>query len=190
MGGDRPQYHASQHRSGSVCDGTDFDLEFPLSARPLWPGGLQHFAPEHPSRQGVEGLQQSFGIGETVPILLAVSSATPQEPILSSAHIATLFQLVNELKRDSRVADVYSLFNLDPKLNLAVYQKLYQRPDQLPPPLATALKQLSSPSTTLIILKSWTGSNNADSQALVEKLKGLSPARLRLQVGGGRLPVN
>jgi putative drug exporter of the RND superfamily len=137
-----------------------------------------------PSRQGVEVLQQSFGVGEAVPILLAVSSATPGEPILSSAHIATLVDLVNALKRDARVADVYSLFNLDPKLNLAAYQQLYQRPEQLPPPLATAVKQLSSPSTTLIILKSRTGSNNADSKALVEKLHRLSPAGLRLQVGG------
>jgi putative drug exporter of the RND superfamily len=137
-----------------------------------------------PSRQGVEVLHQSFGVGETVPILLAVSSATPGEPILSSAHIATLVDLVNALKRDARVADVYSLFNLDPKLNLAAYQQLYQRPEQLPPPLATAVKQLSSPSTTLIILKSRTGSNNADSKALVEKLHHLSPAGLRLQVGG------
>jgi putative drug exporter of the RND superfamily len=137
-----------------------------------------------PSRQGVEVLQQSFGVGEAVPIFLAVSSATPGEPILSSAHIATLVDLVNALKRDPRVADVYSLFNLDPKLNLAAYQQLYQRPEQLPPPLATAVKQLSSPSTTVIILKSRTGSNNADSKALVEKLRSLSPAGLRLQVGG------
>ncbi len=136
------------------------------------------------SRQGVEVLQNAFGIGQTVPILLAVSSATPGEPILSSAHVATLFQLVNDLKTDPQIANVYSLFNLDPKLNLAAYQQLYQRPEQLPPPLAKAVKQLSSPSTTLIILKSRTGSNNADSKALIAKLRGLSPTGLRLQIGG------
>jgi putative drug exporter of the RND superfamily len=137
-----------------------------------------------PSRQGVEVLQNAFGIGETVPILLAASSTTPEEPILSSAHVATLFQLVNDLKTDPQIANVYSLFNLDPKLNLAAYQQLYQRPEQLPPPLAKAVKQLSSPSTTLIILKSRTGSNNADSKALIAKLRGLSPTGLRLQIGG------
>lgn len=137
-----------------------------------------------PSRQGVEVLQQAFGVGETTPILLAVSSATPSEPILSSAHIATLFQLVNDLKKDPRIADIYSLFNLDPKLNLAAYQQLYQRPEQLPSPIAKAVKQLSSPSTTLMILKGHTGSNNADSKALVEKLRSLSPAGLNLKVGG------
>lgn len=136
------------------------------------------------SRQGVEVLQNAFGIGQTVPILLAVSSATLGEPILSSAHVATLFQLVNDLKKDPQIANVYSLFNLDPKLNLAAYQQLYQRPEQLPPPLAKAVKQLSSPSTTLIILKSRTGSNNADSKALIAKLRGLSPTGLRLQIGG------
>ncbi|PSB25821.1 hypothetical protein C7B82_21755 [Stenomitos frigidus ULC18] len=141
--------------------------------------------PQHvPSRQGVEVLQQAFGVGETVPILLAVSAATPGELILSKPHVATLFQLVNDLKRDPRVEDVYSLFNLDPTLNLAAYQQLYGRLAQLPPALATAVKNLSSPSTTLIIVKSRTGSNNDDSRALVEKLRSLSPAGLHLQVGG------
>jgi hypothetical protein len=129
-------------------------------------------------------LSKAFGIGETVPILLAASSATPGEPILSPTHIATLFQLVNDLKNDPQIADIYSLFNLDPKLNLAAYQQLYQKPEQLPPPLAKAVKQLSSPSTTLIIIKGQTGSNNADSKALIKKLRGLSPVELRLQVGG------
>ncbi len=137
-----------------------------------------------PSRQGVEVLQQAFGVGETVPILLAASSTTPEEPILSKAHVATLFQLVNDLKQDPRVADVYSLFNLDPKLNLAAYQQLYQQPARLPPALATAVKNLSSSSTTLIIVKSRTGSNNDDSKALVEKLRRLSLTGLHLQVGG------
>ncbi len=137
-----------------------------------------------PSRQGVEVLQRAFGVGETVPILLAVSSTTPEESILSNTYVATLFQLVNDLKTDPRVADVYSLFNLEPKLNLPTYQQLYQQPTQLPPALATAVKNLSSPSTTLIIVKSRTGSNNADSKALVEKLRGLSLPGLRLQVGG------
>jgi putative drug exporter of the RND superfamily len=137
-----------------------------------------------PSRQGVEVLSKAFGIGETVPILLAASSATPGEPILSPTHIATLFQLVNDLKNEPQIADIYSLFNLDPKLNLAAYQQLYQKPEQLPPPLAKAVKQLSSPSTTLIIIKGQTGSNNADSKALIKKLRGLSPTGVRLQVGG------
>jgi putative drug exporter of the RND superfamily len=137
-----------------------------------------------PSRQGVEVLQNAFGIGETVPILLAASSTTPGEPILSPTHIATLFQLVNDLKNDPQIADVYSLFNLDPKLNLTAYQQFYQKPEQLPPPLAKAVKQLSSRSMTLIILKGQTGSNNANSKALIEKLRRLSPVGLRLQVGG------
>jgi putative drug exporter of the RND superfamily len=137
-----------------------------------------------PSRQGVEVLQNAFGIGETVPILLVASSTRPGKPILSSDHIATLFKLVNDLKTDPQIADVYSLFNLDPKLNLAAYQHLYQKPEQLPPPLAKAVKQLSSRSMTLIILKGQTGSNNANSKALIEKLRRLSPVGLRLQVGG------
>jgi RND superfamily putative drug exporter len=137
-----------------------------------------------PSRQGVEVLQQAFGVGETVPLLLAVSAATPGELILSKPHVATLFQLVNDLQHDPRVEDVYSLFNLDPTLNLAAYQQLYARLASLPPALATAVKNLSSPSTTLIIVKSRTGSNNDGSRALVEKLRSLSPAGLHLQVGG------
>ena len=138
-----------------------------------------------PAREGVEVLKHSFGDGEIAPILLAVSTQTPAERILSNPHIATLYKLVEQLKADSRVARVSSIVNLDPKLRLEDYQQLYSNPQSIPlPNLAAIVKQLSSNSTTLLVLNSRTDSNDTATRDLVNELRGLSLDGLKVQVGG------
>ncbi len=137
------------------------------------------------SRQGVEVLQQSFGRGATSPILLALSTENSSDRILETSHLSTLDRFVKELQTDSRIQSVRSLVNLDPQLSISNYQQLYSHPELLPPGLLKdAVGRLSSRSTTLILLKSYTDSNSEASRNLVQKLKSLSLAGLRLQVGG------
>ncbi|HEY9674872.1 MAG TPA: MMPL family transporter [Waterburya sp.] len=142
--------------------------------------------PSHvPAREGVEVLKRSFGPGEISPILLAVSTKIPADRILSEQHIATLYNLVTKLKTDSRIAKVSSIVNIDLKLNLENYQQLYRNPQSIPlPTLADAVKQLSSNSTTLIVVNSHTDSNDQATRNLVQELRGLSLDGLQVQVGG------
>jgi RND superfamily putative drug exporter len=137
------------------------------------------------SRQGIEVMRQAFGAGEPTPILLLVSTQNPTAPILTQPHIATLYHLVQDLQRDSRIASIDSLFNLNPSFSLETYQQLYSRPELLSSgPLSVALDRLSSHSTMLLLIKSRTDNNSAASHTLVKTLRQLSFADLRVQVGG------
>lgn len=136
-----------------------------------------------PAREGVEVLKQAFGAGEISPLLLAVSS-DPGVPILSGPHISTLYNLVNNLKSDRRIAKVRSIVNIDPRLSLDNYQQLYSNLKSIPLPIAVAMQQLSSDSTTLIVVNSRTDSNDTDTRNLVEELRALSLDDLDIQIGG------
>ena len=144
---------------------------------------LPHFTP---ARTGVEVVKQAFGAGEATPILLAVRSKTSG---ILSAHTATLYNLVQELQADPRVAKVSSLFNLDPKLTLQSYQQLYRHPSAIAPPnialnIAAAVQQLSNASTTLITVTSRSVSNDPDTRALVQAFRAKSLTDLDIQVAG------
>ncbi len=137
------------------------------------------------SRQGVEQIQQAFGPGEITPILLAVRTSNSTDRILAPQHLATLYPLVARLKTDRRVARVDSMLNVDPRLTLKDYQRLYQLPlKNLPYPLAAAVQSTSSPSTLLIVVRSHTVSHDAASHTLVQELRSLSLDNLTVQVGG------
>lgn len=138
-----------------------------------------------PSREAVEVLKQAFGPGEIAPILLAVTPKDDHDPILSEQHIATLYSLVTKLKADSRVAKVSSLVNIDPKFSLENYQQLYRDPKFIPNKnLAALVKQLSSDSTTLVVINSRTSSHDTASHELVKELRALSLDGLQVEVGG------
>jgi putative drug exporter of the RND superfamily len=143
------------------------------------------------ARNGVDVLQRSFGSGEIAPILISVQTkpSDSAEPgtnlILSANHLETLYRWVAQLQSDTRVASVKSLVNLDPRWTLATYQQLYRNPQLVSDPkLAIALKQLSSDSTTLVIVKSRTDSHDAASRALVNDLRALDLKGLTVQVAG------
>jgi RND superfamily putative drug exporter len=159
-------------------------LASPFLAARFGVGDVNILPRDVPGREGVSVLEQAFGPGETAPILLAVSTKNPTEPILSNQYIATLYKLVDKLKADPRVAGVSSLFNIDPKLRLENYQQLYS-PALIPvSKLADAVTRLSSHSMTLITVNSRSPSNDAASRDLVQELRRLSLDNLRIQVGG------
>ena len=138
-----------------------------------------------PAREGVEVLKRAFEPGVIAPILLAVSTTTSTNGILSEGNIAKLYSLVAKLKADPRIARVSSIVNIEPKLNLENYQQLYRSPEAIPSKnLADAVKRFSSNSTTLIAVNSRTSSNDEASRDLVKEFRGLSLKGLQVQVGG------
>jgi putative drug exporter of the RND superfamily len=135
--------------------------------------------PKHSAaRDGVDALEQAFGVGAVSPVLLAIHSKS-NSPVLSAPHIATLYNFVQELQTDPRVAKVSSLFNADPRLGLKDYQQLYSSPSA-----GAITAQLSSSSTTLIALASRTASHDPKSQSLVKDLRQQSLPDLELEVAG------
>jgi RND superfamily putative drug exporter len=130
-------------------------------------------------------LKRAFEPGVIAPILLAVSTTTSTNGILSEGNIAKLYSLVAKLKADPRIARVSSIVNIEPKLNLENYQQLYRSPEAIPSKnLADAVKRFSSNSTTLIAVNSRTSSNDEASRDLVKEFRGLSLKGLQVQVGG------
>ncbi|MGV0026159.1 MMPL family transporter [Phormidesmis priestleyi] len=138
-----------------------------------------------PAREGIELLQRSFVPGETSPIFLAIRTQTPKDPILSDQHIATLYNLVTQLEKNPRIASITSLVNLNAQFTLENYQKLYRSPASISDPtIANTVKQLSSASTALILIKSHTVSNDAASRSLIKELRSLKMQGLQVRVGG------
>lgn len=160
-------------------------LSSPFLAVRLGVGNADILPSSVPAQAGIEILQRSFSPGEASPIFLAVSSNQPKDPILAASHITTLYDLVTQLQADARIASVSSLVNLNAQLTRAGYQQLYRQPDAIPDPLvAQAVKQFSSATTTLILIKSRTVSNDPESQRLIRDLRNLQLPGLRVQVGG------
>jgi putative drug exporter of the RND superfamily len=130
------------------------------------------------ARNGVEILAQAFGAGEVSPILLAIHSKS-KTPVLSAPHISTLYTFVKKLQGDARVGKVNSLFNLDPRMGIKDYQKLYRSSGA-----ARLTQQLSSTSTTLVTVASRTPSHDPKSQSLVRYLRQQSLPGLEIEVAG------
>jgi len=137
------------------------------------------------AREGGRVLQHSFGAGETTPILVELRTLDPEANILSEPYLSRLYQLVAQLQRDPRVAQIKSLVNLKPQLTLANYRQLYRQPELSPDPqLTAAIRQLSNQSITLVTIKSDTVSNDPRSRSLVQDLRDLKVEGLKLQVAG------
>jgi putative drug exporter of the RND superfamily len=130
-------------------------------------------------RTGVDILEKAFGVGVVSPILLVVHSKSDR-PVLAQPNIATLYNFVQKLQKDPRIAKVNSLFNFDPRLGLPEYQQLYSNPAA-----ANALTaQFSSKSTTLLQISSRTSSHDPQSQSLVRYLRQQSLPDLAIEVAG------
>ena len=147
-------------------------------------GGIKTLPADVKARQGVEILENAFGAGATTPIWIAFSVKDSGSSILDQDHIQTLYETVEDLQADPRIAKVTSLFNLNPQWTLQDYQQYYQQPDRLPPPLVDQLKALSTDQTTLVVVNSANDSNDEQSFALVRELRQLQYKGLDCLVGG------
>jgi putative drug exporter of the RND superfamily len=137
------------------------------------------------ARQAIETVQQTLGMGETSPILLMIQTQTLGDKLLTQPNIIEIYQLLDRLQSDRRIARINSIFTLDSKLSLKDYQQLYSAPKNLlPPKLAAAVQTLSNHSTTLAIVTSREESHHEDAHRLVQDLRKISLKGLTVKVGG------
>lgn len=123
------------------------------------------------SRQAFDILKQEFNRSEVEPVLMAVR-ARNGENILSPANISYLYDFVQNVQKDPRVARVDSLVSIVPRFSKAQYQLIYQDISQLQDPLILQyLQALAREDTTLISIVSKYPANAEETQQLVSKLR-------------------
>jgi RND superfamily putative drug exporter len=148
--------------------------------------------PGVPSRAAFDRLQAEFGEGAFAPITIAVRT---DGGATRPANLALLFDYSRRLAADPRIRRVDSLVDVDRRLTLGQYQRLYGDPngprDRF---VATVLTATTHGDLTAFTLTTPYGPNRAEGRALVEDLRdprsGLAPPPgVRILVGGGAADV-
>jgi RND superfamily putative drug exporter len=133
-----------------------------------------------PSRQALDALTDAFGEGSFSPMTAAVRT---DGPVTSAANIKLLYDWVQALQADPRVARVDSIVSIDPRLTLTQYQLLYSSSsfDSATPPDRYAAQILSFTTAgdlTTISITPTNGPNRPESRALVGELRAAHPGTI------------
>ena len=133
-----------------------------------------------PSRQALDALTDAFGEGSFSPMTAAVRT---DGPVTSAANIKLLYDWVQALQADSRVARVDSIVSIDPRLTLTQYQLLYSSSsfDSAAPPDRYAAQILSFTTAgdlTTVSITPTNGPNRPESRALVGELRAAHPGTI------------
>ncbi|HYL41870.1 MAG TPA: MMPL family transporter, partial [Ktedonobacteraceae bacterium] len=129
--------------------------------------------PDVPSRAAFDLLAQRFNRRETTPILLAVQT---RGDVMTPANIRNLYNYVQRIEADPRVARVDSIVSADPRFTLDQYELLYTHPRLITDPyLAAFVKSSVAGNTTMIQVISKYEMLDARSQALVQTIRNTSP---------------
>src|SRR3989440_2093896 len=129
--------------------------------------------PDVPSRAAYDLLAKRFNDRETTPILLAVQT---RGGVLTADNIHKLYDYVQRIKADPRVARVDSIVSADPRFTLAQYELLYTHPQLIADPYLSAfLKASVAGDTTMIFVISKYGMLDQHSQALVQTIRNTTP---------------
>lgn len=144
-----------------------------------------------PSRQALDALTDAFGEGSFSPMTAAVRT---DGPVTSPTNIKLLYDWVQALQADPRVARVDSIVSIDPRLTGTQYQLLYSshtsdsEVGSAAPPDRYAAQILSFTTagdlTTVSITPTY-GPNRPESRALVSELRAAHPGT----IGAGRPSV-
>lgn len=137
------------------------------------------------SRQGYDILRAQFGEGEIAPILVAVQAA--DGPILTPAHISTLYDYTRRIAAQPGVRRVESIVTLDRRLTREQYQLLYGTPGSLPQSFAQEfLRAYAADNTTLVSVVTEFPPNSPEARALVMTLRAseVGPGLTKLVDGG------
>jgi len=126
-------------------------------------------------------------------------------PVTSAANIKLLYDWVQALQADPRVARVDSIVSIDPRLTLTQYQLLYSADGATPPDryAAQILSFTTAGDLTTISITPTNGPNRPESRALVGELRAAHPgtigagtpsaitppARLNALIGGGAAEI-
>lgn len=126
-----------------------------------------------PSRQAFDLLAKRFNSRETTPILMAVQT---KGDVLTSENIHNLYNYVQRIEADARVARVDSVVSADPRFTLEQYQLLYTHPQLIADPYLSALVRSSVVGdTTMILVISKYDMLDPRSQALVQAIRNTAP---------------
>ena len=133
-----------------------------------------------PSRQALDALTDAFGEGSFSPMTAAVRT---DGPVTSAANIKLLYDWVQALQADPRVARVDSIVSIDPRLTLTQYQLLYSSSstDGAAPPDRYAAQILSFTTAgdlTTVSITPTNGPNRPESRALVGELRAAHPGTI------------
>ncbi|OGO51150.1 MAG: hypothetical protein A2Z32_11975 [Chloroflexi bacterium RBG_16_69_14] len=148
--------------------------------------------PEMPSRAAFDRLQAEFGEGEFAPMVVAIRTAGAAT---NPTNLAALYDYSRRLARDSRVARIDSLVDVDPRLTLAQYTLLYGDPngprDRY---VQTALAATTRADLTAFTIYTAFGSNRDEGKTLVADLRSpggaiAPPPGMSVLVGGGAADV-
>ena len=141
-----------------------------------------------PSRQALDALTDAFGEGSFSPMTAAVRT---DGPVTSAANIKLLYEWVQALQADPRVARVDSIVSIDPRLTLTQYQVLYSSSStdggaggatgSAAPPDRYAAQILSFTTAgdlTTVSITPTNGPNRPESRALVGELRAAHPGTI------------
>src|SRR6266699_406165 len=140
--------------------------------------------PDVPSRAAYDLLAKRFNDRETTPILLAVQT---RGSVLTADNIRKLYDYVQRIEADPRVARVDSIVSADPRFTLAQYELLYTHPQLIADPYLSAfLKASVAGDTTMIFVISKYGMLDQHSQELVQTIRNTDPGNgMTVLVDGG-----
>ena len=141
-----------------------------------------------PSRQALDALTDAFGEGSFSPMTAAVRT---DGPVTSAVNIKLLYDWVQALQADPRVARVDSIVSIDPRLTLTQYQLLYSSTStdsgagsdagSAAPPDRYAAQILSFTTAgdlTTVSITPTNGPNRPESRALVGELRAAHPGAI------------
>lgn len=136
------------------------------------------------SRQGFDLLEMAFGESELSPILIAVRTT---DPVLAPASLDALYDLTRRIEADPRVARVFSVVNVDPRISREQYQLLYADPAFIPDAYARGTVQaIAGRNVTLISVVTRGSPLSDEAKDLVRDLRRVDPdPRLTFLVDGG-----
>ena len=140
------------------------------------------------SRQALDALTDAFGEGSFSPMTAAVRT---DGPVTSAANIKLLYDWVQALQADPRIARVDSIVSIDPRLTLTQYQLLYSSSStdggagsaagSAAPPDRYAAQILSFTTAgdlTTVSITPTNGPNRPESRALVGELRAAHPGTI------------
>lgn len=125
------------------------------------------------SRQVFDKFSQKFGKTELSPILLLVK--TRGESALTKNNISALYDLAAKIKKDPRVAKVFSIVTTDSRLTKTNYQMLYSHLNLMKPDAKESLKLMVHGNMTIMTVLSKYDRTNQNTINLINTLKQYHP---------------
>jgi putative drug exporter of the RND superfamily len=139
--------------------------------------------PHLPSRQALELLRSEFGDGETAPIVVLVSA---EGSIYEPENLSKLYDFTHTVGRDSRVSEIESIVDLDPRITKAQYELIYADPSRIADRYGYEVARRTVGETaTVVRIATHTSPVSEESKDLVRQIRQMAlPEGMSVQVTG------